>query len=385
MALIFEVSSIGEGEYRMPALTASPFAQEPPFTHGTEPRTAVLFCNLGTPDSPTPPAVRRFLAEFLSDHRVVEIPRLLWMLILHGIILRVRPAKSAAKYASIWTTGGSPLKVWTEKQARLLQEWLAQCGQLVKVQYAMRYGSTSIASQLDKLKAEGVTRILILPAYPQYSATTTASIFDAVYTWAACTRQIPELRFVNRYHDDPGYINALAASVCKYWQANGRPDQLVMSFHGVPERTLYLGDPYHCECLKTARLLAQQLDLRKDQFKVSFQSRLGRAKWLEPYTEPTLIAMGQAGVERVDVVCPGFNCDGLETLEEINQEGREAFLHAGGKDFHYIPCLNDDSEWITALCNITQRHLQGWPTQVVPDAAGLAASRAAALALGAAQ
>jgi len=360
-----------------------PFSKEPPFSHGQTPRTAVLWCNLGTPDEPTPKAVRRYLAEFLSDHRVVEIPRLLWMIILHGIILRFRPAKSAAKYASVWTPEGSPLKLWTEKQAKLLQGWLGQRNHQVKVRWAMRYGSTSIASQLDAMKADGVTRVLVVPAYPQYSGTTTASVFDAVYAWAQRTRALPELRFINHYHDHPDYISALAASVQRYWKAHGRPDKLVMSFHGVPERTLHLGDPYHCECFKTARLLGQNLGLDKDQYQVTFQSRLGRAKWLEPYTEPTLIAMGQAGVERVDVICPGFTSDCLETLEEINMEAREAFLHAGGKEFHYIPCLNDDPEWITALCNITQQHLQGWPTLETPDAAVLAASKAAALALGA--
>ncbi|MDO8698930.1 MAG: ferrochelatase [Rhodoferax sp.] len=369
----------------MTQFSSGKFAKEPSFTHGQVPRTAVLYCNLGTPDTPTPADVRRFLAEFLSDPRVVEIPRLLWLLILHGIILRVRPAKSAAKYASIWTKEGSPLKVWTEKQAKLLQGWLGQRGHRVQVHYAMRYGSTSIASQLDALKAEGVTRVLILPAYPQYSATTTASLFDAVYAWAGKVRNLPELRFVNRYHDDPGYIKALAQSISLYWKANGRPDQLVMSFHGVPERTLHLGDPYHCECHKTARLLAEELGLGKEQFKVTFQSRLGRAKWLEPYTEPTLIAMGKAGVKRVDVVCPGFTSDCLETLEEIAMEGRAAFLTAGGKDYHYIPCLNDDIGWITALCELTQRHLAGWPTQADADLQALAASRAAALQLGAKQ
>ena len=363
-------------------LLTSPFAKEPPFQHGQAPRTAVLFCNLGTPDAPTAADVRRYLAEFLGDPRVVEIPRLLWLLILHGIILRFRPAKSAAKYATVWTPEGSPLKIWTEKQAKLLQGWLAQRGHNVQVRYAMRYGSTSIASQLDELKAQGTTRVLIMPAYPQYSATTTASVFDAVYAWAGKVRTIPELRFVNHYHDDAGYIGALAASIQKHWQANGRPDQLVMSFHGVPERTLHLGDIYHCECHKTARLLAERLGLAKDQFKVTFQSRLGRAKWLEPYTEPSLIAMGQAGVKRVDVVCPGFTSDCLETLEEINMEAREAFLHAGGKEFHYIPCLNDDPTWITALCEVTQQHLLGWPTQTPPDAQALAASRAAAKAMG---
>ena len=362
-----------------------PFSNEPSFSHGQTPRTAVMWCNLGTPDEPTPKAVRRYLAEFLSDHRVVEIPRLLWMVILHGIILRFRPAKSAAKYASIWTPEGSPLKLWTERQAKLLQGWLGQRNHQVKVRWAMRYGSTSIASQLDAMKADGVTRVLVVPAYPQYSATTTASVFDAVYAWAQSTRALPELRFINHYHDHPDYISALAASVQRYWKTHGRPDQLVMSFHGVPERTLHLGDPYHCECFKTARLLGQKLGLDKDQYKVTFQSRLGRAKWLEPYTEPTLIAMGQAGVERVDVMCPGFTSDCLETLEEINMEAREAFLHAGGKEFHYIACLNDDPEWITALCNITQQHLQGWPTLEAPDAAVLVASKAAALALGAKQ
>ncbi len=361
------------------------FKPEPSFQHGQQPRSAVLFCNLGTPDTPTTKDVRRYLKEFLSDHRVVEIPRLLWWLILNGVILPFRPAKSAAKYASIWTPEGSPLKIWTEKQALLLQGWLAQRGHDVRVRYAMRYGSTSIAAQLDALKAEGVTRVLVLPAYPQYSATTTASLFDAVYAWAATVRNLPELRFVNRYHDDAGYIDALAASIERHWKTNGRAQQLVMSFHGIPERSLHLGDPYHCECFKTARLLAARLALTPEQYKVTFQSRLGRAKWLQPYTEPTLIAMAQSGVKRVDVICPGFTSDCLETLEEINMEGREAFLHAGGQEFHYIPCLNDDTQWITALCELTQTQLAGWPTQRAPDTQALAASRTAALALGAKQ
>ncbi len=359
------------------------FQPEPSYTHGQAPRTAILLCNLGTPDAPTAPALRRYLAEFLGDHRVVEIPKPIWWLILHGIILRVRPAKSAAKYASIWTPDGSPLKAWTDKQAQGLQDWLVRQGHHVTVRYAMRYGNPSIAAQLDALKAEGATRVLVLPAYPQYSATTTASVFDAVYGWAGKVRNIPELRFVNRYHDDAGYIAALAQRIRTYWQAHGQPDKLVMSFHGVPERTLHLGDPYHCECHKTARLLAEQLGLRKDQYQLTFQSRFGKAKWLEPYTEPTLVALAQAGVKRVDVVCPGFTSDCLETLEEIAQEAREAFLHAGGQDFHYIPCLNDSPEWIAALGTLAQQHLAGWPTQQVPDAAALAASRTAALALGA--
>ena len=361
---------------------AMPFQPEPAYTHGQAARTAILLCNLGTPDAPTASALRRYLGEFLADHRVVELPRAVWLPILHGIILRTRPAKSAAKYATVWTEDGSPLAVWTTKQATLLRGWLGEAGQNVLVRPAMRYGNPSIASQLDALKAEGATRILILPLYPQYSGTTTASVFDAVYTWAARTRNVPELRFVNHYHDDASYIDALASTVRAHWKHHGPPDKLVMSFHGVPERTLHLGDPYHCESHKTARLLAERLGLQKDDWQLTFQSRFGKAKWLEPYTEPTLIEMGKAGVGRVDVICPGFTGDCLETLEEINQEAREAFLHAGGKEFHYIPCLNDSPAWITALSAIAQQHMGGWPVQVSSDAA-LAAAKAHALAGGA--
>ncbi len=361
-----------------------PFQPEPAYTHGQAARTAVLLCNLGTPDAPTAPALRRYLGQFLSDQRVVEIPKPLWWLILHGIILRTRPAKSAAKYASIWTPEGSPLAVWTSKQATLLRGWLGEAGHNVLVRHAMRYGNPSIASQLDALKAEGATRILILPLYPQYSGTTTASVFDAVYTWAARTRNVPELRFVNRYHDDAGYIDALAGTIRAHWKHHGPPDKLVMSFHGVPERTLHLGDPYHCESHKTARLLAERLGLHKGEWQLTFQSRFGKAQWLQPYTEPTLIEMGKAGVGRVDVVCPGFTGDCLETLEEINQEAREAFLHAGGKEFHYIPCLNDSPAWITALSHIAQQHLAGWPVQA-DGADALAQARSHALAGGAAR
>jgi ferrochelatase len=367
-----------------------PFATEPLFKHGEAPRaastTAVLLCNLGTPDAPTAGALRRYLGEFLSDHRVVEIPKALWWLILHGIILRTRPKKSAAKYASIWMKEGSPLRVWTEKQATMLKGYLAVRGHPVEVRYAMRYGNPSIASQLDKLKADGVTRVLILPAYPQYSATTTASVFDAVYGWAAKVRALPELRFVNHYHDEPGYIQALADRIKTHWFTNGRAEQLVMSFHGVPERTLKLGDPYHCECHKTARLLATQLGLKPAQYKVTFQSRFGKAKWLQPYTEPTLVKLAQGGVKSVDVVCPGFTGDCLETLEEINMEARHAFVAAGGKEFSYIPCLNDSPVWLAALADFSIRHLAGWPVQAAgADAQKLAASRDAALALGARQ
>ena len=312
------------------------FAPEPAFSHGTAAKTAVLICNLGTPDEPTPKAVRRYLAEFLSDPRVVEIPRLLWWPILHAIVLRVRPAKSARKYARVWMKEGSPLKVWTEKQALLLAGYLGQRGQPVLVRHAMRYGQPSIA------------------------AATTAGVGDALAAWMKRRRNLPELRFVKHWHDDPGYIGALARRVSDHWMMHGRPDRLVLSFHGLPKRSLTLGDPYHCECLKTSRLLTERLKLREENVVVTFQSRFGKAEWLQPYTEPTLIALAKEGVARVDVFCPGFVADCLETLEEIDLEARAAFLAAGGKEFGYIPCLNDQHEGIAALAGIAIRHMQGW-------------------------
>jgi ferrochelatase len=227
----------------------------------------------------------------------------------------------------------------------------------------MRYANPSIASQLDAAMAEGAARVLVLQAYPQYSATTTASVIDAVAKWTRTQRSLPELRFVNEFHDDPLYIDALAQSVSTYWKEHGRPDRLLMSFHGIPERNIRLGDPYQSQCLRTAQLLGARLGLTDAQYTVTFQSRFGRAKWLEPYTEPTLRAMGASGVGRVDVMCPGFPADCLETLEEISMEAREAFLHAGGKTFNFIPCLNDSPAWITALAGIAERHLAGWPTR----------------------
>ncbi|MBC7444295.1 MAG: ferrochelatase [Polaromonas sp.] len=365
------------------------FSTGPPFTHGAPPKalatTAILLCNLGTPDAPTAPALRRYLGEFLSDGRVVEIPKALWWLILHGIILRIRPKKSAAKYASVWLPDGSPLKVWTQKQAVMLGGYLGQRGHPVEVRYAMRYGNPSIASQLDQLKADGVNRVLILPAYPQYSGTTTASVFDAVYTWAARVRRIPEFRFVNNYHDDAGYIAALADSIRRHWQKNGQADKLVMSFHGVPERTRTLGDSYHCECHKTARLLAENLGLAPDRWQLTFQSRFGKAKWLEPYTEPTLVKLAQAGLKSVDLVCPGFTGDCLETLEEISMEARHAFLEAGGTGFSYIDCLNDSPQWMAALSELSIRHMGGWPTTLPTDRQALLDTCARARALGAPQ
>jgi protoporphyrin/coproporphyrin ferrochelatase len=337
------------------------YQPEPAHEHGTASRTGVLLLNLGTPEAPQASAVRRYLAEFLSDPRVVEIPRWLWTLILHGVVLRVRPARSAAKYAQVWTPEGSPLKLWTEKQTKLLQGFLGERGQPLVARYAMRYGTPSVASQLTALKQAGCVRILVLPLYPQYSATTTASAFDAVHAWARTTRLLPEFRFVNHYHDAPSYIEAMARRVLDHWQREGRAEHLLMSFHGIPERMLVLGDPYHCECHKTARLLAQRLGLAGDHYSLSFQSRLGRAKWLQPYTDATLKALVQRGVKHLQVICPGFVADCLETLEEIAIEGRDSFIAAGGKTFEYIPALNDHPAWISALATLVQQHVQGWP------------------------
>ena len=365
------------------------FLKEPPYIHGSVDRSAVVLVNLGTPDAPTRSAVRRYLKEFLSDQRVVEIPRLVWWCILHLIILPFRSGQSAKKYASIWTREGSPLKVHTQQQAQLLRGALGERGHDgLTVAMAMRYGSPSLPDVLARLKADGCERVVVLPAYPQYSGTTTGSIYDAVFAHYARVRNVPELRFVKQYHDHDAYIAALRDSVLTHWEAHGRPDKLVLSFHGVPKRTLLLGDPYHCQCLKTARLLAAKLRLTPEQYVVTFQSRFGKAEWLQPYTAPTLQQLARDGVKRVDLLCPGFTSDCLETLEEIAMEAKHDFEAAGGRQFHYIPCLNETPAWIAGLAEIAEQHMIGWPTmktaaQRDADQKAADTGRAAALRLGA--
>lgn len=360
---------------------------DPPYRHGRLARTAVLLVNLGTPEAPTAAAVRPYLAQFLGDPRVVELPRLVWKPLLRGVILPLRASKSAAKYASIWTSAGSPLKVWTATQAKLLGGYLGARGWDVEVAYAMRYGAPSIAATLAELQARGAERILVLPLFPQYSGTTTASVFDAVFDACTRLRNMPELRLVKHYHDHPGYIGALADALRTHFEAHGRARKLVFSFHGVPRRTLELGDPYHCECRKTARLVAEALGLGTEDHLVTFQSRFGKAQWLEPYTAPTLEALARRGVERVDVICPGFTADCLETLEEIGIEAKRSFLAAGGKVFHYVPCLNDRAPWIHALADLCETHgAGGWMPRLADRESGQAqavASRARAQAAGA--
>ena len=352
----------------MPRYTASES-----FKHEQSARTAVLLIQLGTPAAPDTSAVRKYLAEFLADKRVVEIPRLLWMLILHGIILNIRPKKSAEKYKSVWMPDGSPLQVYTARQAALLKGYLGQAGHSIDVAYAMRYGVPSVGSVMRKLREGNVGRLLVLPMYPQYSGATTASSFDAVFAELQTWREVPELRCVKHFHRHEAYLNALAQHIKSQWQRDRAPDKLVISFHGMPKRTLLEGDPYHCECLVTGRLLAEKLGLRKDQYEVTFQSRFGKAEWLQPYTDKTLEALGKQKLGRVEVACPGFVADCLETLEEIAIEGKETFMQAGGQEFRYSACLNDSPQWIAALSQIVLEHMAGWPIQRLTPEAALAA------------
>jgi ferrochelatase len=318
------------------------------------PRIGVLLVNLGTPDAPDPPSVRRYLAEFLSDRRVVEIPQILWQPILRGIILTTRPKKSAHAYAQVWTEDGSPLAAITRAQSSALQ---AALGGDVQVAYAMRYGKPAIGPAIDALVAAGCQRILIAPMYPQYCAATTATVVDAVGTHLQALRWQPALRYLPPYHDDPAYIAALKASVETGLAAlDFTPDVLLASFHGMPERTLHLGDPYHCQCRKTARLLSEAMGR---PIEVAFQSRFGRAKWLEPATDTQLEALGKAD-KNVAIFAPGFSADCLETLEELAIRGKEQFEAAGGGHFAYLPCLNAEASGMAMLTSLIRRELSGW-------------------------
>ncbi|MEZ5536669.1 MAG: ferrochelatase [Thiolinea sp.] len=337
------------------------FLNEKDYFHGKAESTGILLVNLGTPDAPDARSLRSYLREFLSDPRVVEIPRLIWYPILYGIILNKRPKESAKKYASVWGEDGSPLLAISQKQQQALQrEMEIRFSGPVKIYLAMRYGNPSIKNTLLQMKQEGVRRILLMPLYPQYCAATTATTMDAVYDEFKKWRWLPELRQINHYHDHPAYIDALANSVRDHWRQHERGEILIMSFHGIPKRNLTLGDPYFCECQKTARLLAEKLGLKPTQYKVTFQSRFGKAEWLQPYTDKTLQALPKEGIKSADIICPGFAADCLETLEEIQEENREYFIAAGGQNYRYIPALNDNPEHIKALADLIQQHTQGW-------------------------
>jgi len=325
-------------------------------------QAAVLLVNLGTPDAPTARAVRPYLAEFLSDSRVIDYPRWLWWLILHGVILRVRPARSAHAYQRIWTSQGSPLRVGSEALAARMQEALSKvCAQPVRVALAMRYGQPSVQRQIEQLQREGVRRLLVLPLYPQYSATSTGSVIDAVAGAMKSLRWPPELRVINDYHDDAAHIEALATRIEQWWATHGRGDKLLLSFHGIPERYVRAGDPYLAQCQATARALRERLQLDDSLLLVSFQSRVGREQWLQPYTDATVRELAASGVKRLDVACPGFAVDCLETLEEIAMQNHEFFRDAGGSELRYIPALNDTPEQVRSLTRLVLRHGSGWP------------------------
>jgi len=358
--------------------------QQPTHIHGSTSRLGVLITNLGTPEAPDPAALRRYLAEFLWDPRVVDLPRPLWWLILHGIILRVRPRRSAKLYREIWTDQGSPLLVHSQRQAEALQarldrQWAGQ----VQVALGMRYGKPSIRGALESLRTRGVRRLLVLPLYPQYAASTTASTFDAVASVFEDWPWMPELRMMTGYHDQSAYIETVAASIRDAWAQAPAAAMLLFSFHGVPKRYLLAGDPYHCFCHATARSVAEVLGLEESRWRVVFQSRFGREEWLRPYADETLTELGKRGLDSVDVVCPGFSADCLETLEEIEGQMRQLFLDAGGKQFRYIPALNERDDHMDMLAGLVQQNLAGWGDEV--SSHQMEESRQRALAMGASQ
>ena len=338
------------------------FQSSPHHEHGLPESLGLLLVNLGTPDAPTTTAVRRYLAQFLSDPRVVEFPRLLWWLILHGYILRVRPSRSARAYQKIWSEHGSPLLTHSQDIAKsIAQQLSARISGTVNVELGMCYGQPTITAALDRLYEHGAQRIVCLPLYPQYSGTTTASVFDAVSAALSQRRHVPEFRFINHYHDARGYIAALAQSIREYWDQNGRGERLMFSFHGVPKDTLLNGDPYHCQCQKTARLVAESLELADDDWFVAFQSRLGRAEWLRPYTDEIIVELAANGTRQLDVICPGFAADCLETLEEVVIRYAATFVESGGESLNYIPALNARDDHVAFLSRLIEKHAGGWP------------------------
>lgn len=344
------------------------FTSNQSFTHHQEDKIGVIITNLGTPDAPTKQALKPYLKEFLSDPRVVEVPKLIWQLILRLVILNIRPARSAKAYATVWTDEGSPLMYHTKHQAEKLQASLKEeLGDEVVVDFAMRYGNPAVADVTNKLLEQGVRKLLVLPLYPQYCASTTASTFDAIAKDFMKRRWLPDFRFVSHYHDREDYIEAIANSIKAHWEQHGRADKLLFSYHGIPLKYLTKGDPYHCECHKTTRLVAERLGLNKEEYMTTFQSRFGREEWLQPYTDMTLKGLPEKGVKKVQIICPGFSSDCLETIEEIGEENREYFIEAGGEDYQYIPCLNSEEPHINVLTQIVKENIAGWKVADKPE------------------
>lgn len=331
------------------------------YDHAQSGRIGVLLTNLGTPEAPSKSALKPYLKQFLSDPRVVEVPRLLWWLILNGIILNVRPARSAQAYETVWTEEGSPLLIYTRQQAEGLAASMAdRFGGRVIVEFAMRYGEPSIGNSLQRLFERGARSLLVLPLYPQYSGPTSGSTFDAVAADFVKRRWLPDFQFIASYHDHPGYIDAVAASISDHWATAGKAERLVFSYHGEPRRYLDEGDPYHCQCHKSTRLIAERLGLSEGEYLTSFQSRFGREEWLKPYTDETLQELAADGVRSVQVVCPGFSVDCLETIEEIGVENRDYFLDAGGERYEYIPCLNASAAHLDFLGQLVTERITPW-------------------------
>ena len=334
---------------------------EPGFVHGEVPGVGILLANLGTPEAPTAKALRPYLRQFLGDPRVIELPRLMWWLILNLFVLPFRPKKSAALYASIWTAEGSPLLAVSRRIALVLEERLRQgIGTPLHVELGMTYGEPSIPRSLATLRDKGCRKVLVLPLFPHYSSTSTGAVFDAVMKELMTWRRVPEVRTVHEFHDEPGFVAALAASIREVWEREGEPEMLVTSYHGIPLRYFLDGDPYHCFCHQTTRLIAEELGLERERALVTFQSLFGKEPWLKPPTDKTMAALPKRGVKRVDVVCPGFSIDCLETLEEIDKLNREIFLAAGGERFRYVPALNEREDHLAFLTELARRHLGGW-------------------------
>ena len=334
---------------------------EKDYEHGSKEKIGVLITNLGTPDAPNRKELKVYLNQFLSDPRVIELPKILWQILLKLVILQVRPSKSAEAYKQIWTDKGSPLLDIANRQLSKIQSSFSSKSENIVFEVGMRYGNPSIPNALLKLQNKQVRRLLVLPMYPQYCAATTGSTFDEVTNVLQKWRWIPEMRFINQYFEEKNYIEALSNSINTFWKNNQKPQKIIFSYHGIPKRYLTNGDPYHCFCLKTTRLVKERMGLSDDEIMTTFQSRFGREEWLKPYTSETLKELPKQGIKNIHIISPGFSSDCLETLEELEEENKEYFMESGGENYHYIPCLNDHDDHIDVFVNLIKKHTQGWP------------------------
>ena len=334
---------------------------EKDYEHGSKEKIGVLITNLGTPDAPNKKELKVYLNQFLSDPRVIELPKILWQIILKLVILQIRPSKSAEAYKQIWTDKGSPLLDIANRQLNKIQSSFSPKNENIVFEVGMRYGNPSIPDALLKLQKKQVRRLLVLPMYPQYCAATTGSTFDEVTNVLQKWRWIPEMRFINQYFEEKNYIEALSNSIKSFWKKTSKPQKIIFSYHGIPKRYLTNGDPYHCFCLKTTRLVKEYMGLSDDEIMTTFQSRFGREEWLKPYTSETLKELPKQGIKNIHIISPGFSSDCLETLEELEEENKEYFMESGGENYHYIPCLNDHDDHIDVFVNLIKKHTQGWP------------------------